>query len=405
MRIAFITYEFPPETGKGGIGTYSKQIATMMANIGWDVHVFAGSQQKSGTQNTAGYTLHYVKCENGSEFKDNVTDIFSSCHLEDPFDLMESPEIQGNAWEIKKKFPQIPLIVRLHASNYLVEHLKKKYTPFISKLRYVIGALRLGKLDMGYWRLYDYKNDSDYQFTQTADAIIAPSKIMKQWAVKQWHILPEAIEVISNPFIPSNIFLEIPIAENNANKEIVFFGRLNVLKGLVNCTLAMEKILTKFPNYNFKIIGDDGPGPNTKTSMKDWMQKKLQRVIKRVTFYSGQEYDKLPALISSASIVLIPSLFESFSYTCAEAMAAGKVVIGSNGTGMEDIIVNNFNGILINPECKKEIFKAVEKIILDDHLRYSISQSARISIASAFNAEKLAPQYINYYKKIEALYG
>ena len=31
MRIAFITYEYPPDTGKGGIGTYTAQVATMLA--------------------------------------------------------------------------------------------------------------------------------------------------------------------------------------------------------------------------------------------------------------------------------------------------------------------------------------------------------------------------------------
>ena len=43
MRIAFISWEFPPATGKGGIGTYVTQIAKAMACMHHDVHVFAGN--------------------------------------------------------------------------------------------------------------------------------------------------------------------------------------------------------------------------------------------------------------------------------------------------------------------------------------------------------------------------
>ena len=32
MRIAFISYEFPPDTGKGGIGTYTKLLAVNFCN-------------------------------------------------------------------------------------------------------------------------------------------------------------------------------------------------------------------------------------------------------------------------------------------------------------------------------------------------------------------------------------
>ena len=43
MRIAILSYEYPPETGFGGIGTYAYYQARALAKLGHDVHVFAGS--------------------------------------------------------------------------------------------------------------------------------------------------------------------------------------------------------------------------------------------------------------------------------------------------------------------------------------------------------------------------
>ncbi len=400
MRIAFITYEFPPDTGKGGIGTYTIQMASLLASNGFDVHVFAGTDKPSYNQVLQKVYVHRIQCSSPQHFKVNVVNYFSAAQKSKPFDIIESPEIHGNAGEIKKAFPQIPLVVRLHAPNYLVESLKKKYTSFFAKMRFVLGALRRGKIDAGYWRSYDYLTDPDYNFVQKADAITAPSNIMKQWAILHWKIAGEKIIVIPNQFIPSTTFLDLPINKTNERKEIVFFGRLNVLKGLVKATYAIKRILQEYKDYHFKVIGDDGAGPNVGESMQTWMERKLMGVNDRINFYKGQEYENLPALIADADIVLLPSLFESFSYTCAEAMAAGKVVIGSRGTGMEDLIVHNQTGILINAENENDIYSAIKKLIEDDDKRYAIALAARKSIVAAFAKEKILPEVIACYKQV-----
>ncbi len=400
MRIAFITYEFPPETGKGGIGTYSKQVASMLANGGWDVHVFAGSPNESRLLNIDRYTLHYVQCADGFDFRKKVVPIFGKQHEEKPFDLMESPEINSNAWEIKRAFPLIPLVVRLHAPNWLVEKLKKKYVPFFAKLRFVLGALRRGKWDAGYWRTYHFREDTDYQFTVLANEIAAPSKIMKTWAIDCWKINADKITVLSNPFNPPKVFVSLPIEKNLVHKEILFFGRLNVLKGMVNGTIAMKKILKNFPEYRFKVIGDDGVGPSGNTGMKKWMHNTFSELIERVIFEEGLPYEKLALSISNASIVLLPSLFESFSYTCAEAMAAGKAVVGSRNTGMADMIDDGKTGLLVNPYNADAIYEALKLLITDNDYRYKLALGARKAICTKYNTELLLEEYQTFYKNV-----
>lgn len=400
MRIAYISHEFPPDTGKGGIGTYASQVAKVMAEHGNDTHVFAGSPHREGAEYSNGYYVHRVLCENGNDFKEKVVKVFAMQNAVASFDLMESPEINGNAWEIKKKFPGIPLVVRLHAPDHLVESLKKTYIPFKAKLRYVLGAVRRLKFDLGYWRPYDKSTDNDYRFIQLADHITAPSNAMKNWVVQNWQIGPSKIAVIPNIFSPSPDLLNIPVIEKTKYQRIVFFGRLNVLKGLVNATKAIKKILPKYPGWQFRVIGDDGPGPNNNGSMRNWMKDQLSEVGDRVEFMDGMAYEDLPSAITDCEIVLLPSLFESFSYTCAEAMAAGKAVIGSNNAGMADLIENEISGLLVNPYSHSAIEAALDKLIVDNKFRYRLSMQARKDILIKQNAKDTVSLYQRYYHNI-----
>ncbi len=400
MKIAFISHEFPPDTGKGGIGTYVSQISEAMAEAGNEVHVFAGSYQTLISYPLNKILVHKIKCENAHDFRKKVLPVFAAQNLLTPFDLIESPEINGNAWEIKKSFQNIPLVVRLHAPNHLVESLKKTYIPFLAKLRFVLGSIRRFKFDLGNWKSYKKEGDIDYQFIKLADFITSPSIAMKEWVVKNWQIEPDKITVIPNIFLPSLDLLNIPVFAKVTYKRIVFFGRLNVLKGLVNATKAMAKILQQFPDWKFRVIGDNGPGPFNDSSMREWMQKEFKNVHTQVEFLDGMPYEELPTAISDAEIVLLPSLFESFSYTCAEAMAAGKVVVGSNNAGMADLIENNKSGILINPYISQEITGAIHRLITDNEFRYSLSINARKSILKNQNASQTIDLFQQYYHNI-----
>ena len=400
MRIGYFSYEFPPDNGKGGIGTYVEQIAKAMAAAGFDVHVFAGSPQRELTEITAGYKVHWVKCNDLTAYKNRVVAIFEKHHSSFPFNFIESPEIGGNAWAVKNKFPKLPLVVRLHGSNYLVEKLKKSYVPVTAKLRFVLGALRRFTWDLGYWRKYIKEQDEDYQFVLTADYLTAPTEAMKQWAVENWHINPSKIFVLMNIFNAPKSFLEIPALKVPLQKQVVFFGRLNVLKGLVNATKAMKLILAQHPDWHFKVIGDDGPGPSNGTTMKSWMQQQLQDNIQRVTFVNGLQYELLPREISTASIVLLPSLFESFSYTCAEAMAAGKAIVGSKNGGMAVLIENEISGLLVNPKKPAEIHYAIKKLIEEEQGCCMLGSNARQHVLQDFDPQKTASQFVSYYQQV-----
>lgn len=401
MKIAFITYEYPPDTGKGGIGTYTRQMAMLLLSAGIEVHVFGGSHTREQIEVDEGIYLHRVFCVSPHDFRNKVMPVFRKEHEKSPFDLIESAEIHANALEIKKAYPLIKLIVRLHAPDCLVESLKKRYVPLQSKLRYTLGAIKRGYWDAGYWRKYKPEADLDYQFTVMADIVTAPSSSMKNWVVKNWKIKQDKIHVISNPFQPADALLKLPINESFDHKTVIFFGRLNVLKGLVNATKVMKNVLARHPDWKFKVIGDDGAGPDPAgISMRTWIKDQLHQFSDRVFFYDGVSYDQLPSMLKDGEIVILPSLFESFSYTCTEAMAAGKAVVGSNRGGMNDLIEDGKTGLLIDPENMNQLFDAVCFLIENQTACIKMAKRARTEIKSYNRNEHVIEESLKVYHSL-----
>ena len=46
MRIGLISYEYPPQQGLGGVGTYFFRLAGALGHAGHDVHVVTGPSDR-----------------------------------------------------------------------------------------------------------------------------------------------------------------------------------------------------------------------------------------------------------------------------------------------------------------------------------------------------------------------
>ena len=73
----------------------------------------------------------------------------------------------------------------------------------------------------------------------------------------------------------------------------------------------------------------------------------------------------MPGVYAEADLVVIPTCYsEGTSLACLEAQASEKPVIASNVGGLPDLIINGFNGILVDPK-EEDLYQAM--IDLYDH--------------------------------------
>ncbi|WP_158295536.1 glycosyltransferase family 4 protein [Crenalkalicoccus roseus] len=88
-----------------------------------------------------------------------------------------------------------------------------------------------------------------------------------------------------------------------------------------------------------------------------------------------------------ADIVLIPTVAsEGTSLSCLEAMASGKAIIATHVGGLPDLVIDGYNGLLIEPRADR-LEAALERMISDATLRATCGRRAR-DISEAFGIEK-----------------
>lgn len=389
MRIALISYEYPPETGFGGIGTYTEQAARMLKKRGHSVEVFAGSLEKTYSIQEGGVLLHRVFTKNRASFSDNIFEIFSKRHSANPFEIIEGPEFMADSFTIRNRFPDVPHVIKLHTPSFLLYKLFLGDVGLARKARFLLGGLIRGKFSRPYWK-YDKAEDPEYQLTQSVPFILHPSKELGGIVSKEWGIPIDHFIHLPNPFHPSPEFLDIQIRRPDSEYlRITFIGKLEKRKGIFLLMDVIPEVVSKHPHVKFRFIGQAHPSPEADLDMEGYMKKRLHRFESHLEFTGPLPYNEIPKRLAETDICIFPSLWENQPNVCMEAMSAGRAVIGSKNGGMADMLGNDECGLLVDPYRPETIVTAIEKLIENPELRMQLGRSAREKILRNYSYESI----------------
>ncbi|GAG04436.1 unnamed protein product, partial [marine sediment metagenome] len=182
-------------------------------------------------------------------------------------------------------------------------------------------------------------------FFQQAGSIVAVSKTIKE----EYELRCNRKIKVIYPLIP---FKDSKISKNELiNKYgfrdtdiiILSLGSIKRIKGSGILLHAFFKLGRKYiKNNNLKLLYV-GTGP-MKTSLEKIVEKK--KFNEHIKFYGSVPYEKVHELYKVAHIYVIPSLFEGTPKSLLEAMFNGVPIIGSDTNGINNIIIDNWNGLL-----------------------------------------------------------
>ena len=140
MKIALLSYEYPPETGFGGIGTYTYYQARGLAKLGHDVHVLAGATAATDlrTSEHDGVIVHRFRRDGalmrGLRHLDRARLCWTKNRIENAwsmyaglkrllrrhtFDLVEMPEC-GAEGALINHLTDLPTLMKFHSPARLI---------------------------------------------------------------------------------------------------------------------------------------------------------------------------------------------------------------------------------------------------------------------------------------------
>lgn len=414
MKIAFISYEYPPDTADGGIATYVYQASRMLVQRGHQVEVFAGSGVRSETTLEEGVTVHRIKVSDYKEFAKPIGKIFAERHASVAFDVLEGPDFGADAREAVRLVRDMPLVLKLHTPSRILLELNyyqakanwvtKSYLYLTSLLKGIRPAWGYAPEGAAYRPLVLKADKIEHSHALQADEIASPSKALGNWLIQEWGLDRSKVHLVPYPYIPSEKYLQIP-AQTQTNT-VTFIGRLEIRKGVLDLAQAIPHVLQHVPEAKFRLVGAAEPSPNPRLDMRQYLEKLLKPYLKSVEFTGSLKPESISDILANSDICVFPSLWENFPCVCLEAMSAARAIVGTDSGGMADML-DSESGWLIPPHNSEKIASALIELLSHPTKRIELGKAARERLLSEYSGSAIATvqeeSYIRAIKRKQAI--
>ena len=352
MRIAVISYHSspldPPGSGKsGGMSICISQLYRELSRY-CEIDIFTCGKNHI---ESLGPTLRviYLPCNDSAKFSDTIIDYY----LQRRYDVLHTHYwLSGIVGLCMRKEVSIPWIHTLHTVEML-KGIKK------DQLRVEI----------------------EDEILRSCDMVISPTQreafaIKKQFTNACATVIPHGVD--TRRFTPSP----------NGHARLLFVGRVDPIKGL-DVLIDALRIIGK--EIHLDIVGGASKGIKNLESIKAYAGDLP------VHFLGPVKHEELSTYYQHASILVVPSYYESFGLVALEAMASARPVIGFRDTGLAETVGDDA-GILVERNAKN-LGKAIEYLVDRRELCFKLGIKGRKK-AIGFSWQHIAREYKDTYEAI-----
>ena len=388
MNIGLLSFEYPPETGFGGIGTYTWYHARALARLGHEVHVLAGAKEPTPlyTRTHDGVFVHRYqaggammrifkgagrwRCYWTRQRLENAWSMYhalKTLRRTHRFDVLEMPECGAEGCLINS-LVDIPTVVRFHSPSRLI-------MPFydVPRADHVLCS-----------QLEQHAIRRATAFT-SCSAFLAGEIRTRMGIRRPVQVIPNGIDLAlfdQEPMLDVAGKYGIP----KGKITILFAGRMEPRKGIHLCGEIAASILRRH-DVAFVFAGEDLFGYMQNTLLPALGAEKLRGSIHYIGKLALRE---VRSCLRAADILLLPSLWENCPYSCLEAMAAGRAIVSSDQGGMPELIRHGVNGLLAHAAEPKSFVEQLDKLIENHDLRRRLGAAARHDVERHYRDDRIA---------------
>jgi glycosyltransferase involved in cell wall biosynthesis len=400
MKIAYITTEFPPRI-YGGLGVYVDAISRELASMGEKISVV---------------TMGDAELKRREAFKGIEVLREIPLPLGDGLEIFFSP--QTLAWGEGMAFLLDFLSFNQLAASRLRDAgpfdlcvaqdwlglpgamaLKRSGVPMI----YHVHGLELGRSENPNLQLVSLERKG----ASLADAVITVSHAMKEELAgmgvpeEKIHVCHHGID--AKIYDPGRIRksrlgrLRSSYGLSQEDQVLLFVGRLEPVKGVLQLLQAMPSVLEKHPRVKLLVVG--------KGSLEDRVRSEAEKLgVKLIPEFLDP--DAKAYHYALADLCLFPSLYEPFGIVALEAGAMERPsIVGASGTsGLREIVENPSSprptGIHVNPRDPGDIAWGIDLALEDPARLRAWGRNARERVQNLFTMKRAAELTLDIYREV-----
>jgi glycosyltransferase involved in cell wall biosynthesis len=391
MNICLVSKEYPPETGWGGIGTYTYNLAHGLTDKGHDVLVISLALNEERKYKDKKVKVIRIKAEpiryklffkilgkispaitSRAVWSYNVKQKIKGINRAYKIDVIEAPLWDGEGFLLRLK--NIPLIIRLQTPFFIAATLYKDQVKSVKASCWI-----------------------ERQSLLKADLIASISKSSGRMIGEYYKINPQ--KIIYTPLGMPYKKLKSDVKKEKKIKKVLFVGRLERRKGIKELIEAIPVVIKRYSNVEFDIVGKDSQVAPGNISYEGYAKKILKKnELKKVIFHGFCTEDALKRFYNNCDMLVAPSIYESCGQIYLEAMEFAKPVIGTDVGGIPEIVKDKETGLLVKPGDSKQLTESMISLLEDDDLRQKMGINGRKLAQEKFSVKKMVDSTLNLYK-------
>lgn len=387
MHIAYVTPEFVMEHKGGGLASYLSNVARILADHGHTVTVIVTSDNHNDAiQWYPNVIVERVK-NNGKSLPVPLYNLWRSwklcrrvqnVNIRRKIDVVQYASFEAVGFFCRK---DIPAVARISSDRVCWREYK---------------VLDYARQDMERRYLSD---KIEYAALKRMKYIYGPSYATAKIVSKR---IGQDISVIESPFYLKKTEFDDSVYKEKleGKKYYLSHSSMSCLKGTHIIAQVIEKVCSQDEEVYFVFAGSDHGifyRDGRKESVKEYITRMAGQFSNKVVFLGTLQRETLFPIIENAYMCLMPSRIDNMPNTCIEAMAMGKVVVGSKGASYEQLIEDNVSGYLVAIDDVEGLRVAIDQYnLLSDSEKRKMSEEAK-KITERFEPETIYNQIIDYY--------
>ena len=302
------------------------------------------------------------------------------------------------AKELKKHFPQSPLLLTVHYTNWGLELLGNRI-----KLETILKSPDQKKFQPIY---ESFK--SEKQLMQICDQIIVIAQHSYNDIITLYQIPKEKVTLIPHGLHDAYLSLSKEEKINRRKKYgfsekeqiLIFAGRVDPIKGVEYLAKAFTLLVEQYPNLRLIIVGDGDFNSIFSQLNPNWSQLTCTGFVEKSILYE---------LISISDIGVLPSLREEFGLVALEMMMMKLPLVVGDTTGLAELVQNKISGVLVpiqkeHPSESVSLLKsAIESLLNDRDAQMEFANIGRSNFLQRYTLSVFRKNMLSFYERLEGL--
>ena len=174
----------------------------------------------------------------------------------------------------------------------------------------------------------------------------------------------------------------------------IFVGQIIRNKGVFDLVKAFGSLDGKGLDCYLVIVG---AGKERSSILGEISKNKMRGKIFAV---GGRPHQEIPAWLSMADILVLPSLSEGLPNVIVEAMACERAVIGTSVGGIPEAIEDGKSGILVEPKNRTALVAAMERLAGERELRQKMGKIGKEIVTKKFSQDRNVETLLKLYENM-----